>query len=181
MSQASELNRATLEQLHRRLEKPLFNVVYRWVWNREDARDLVQEAFVRVWRHREQVDLARVEPLLYRTALNLAANQLRARKLWRWTGLETLMGSAAKGRNAQEQLEARQEQLAVRRAVEALPEKLRQVLLLFEFSRMGHREIAETLQIPMGTVASRRNAALKALSQSLGKTLTEEETNEPAP
>lgn len=171
MRQANELNRAALEQLHRRLEKPLFNLMYRWVWNRDEARDLVQDAFVRLWRHRDEVDVARAEPLLYRIALNLAANRVRAKKLWKWTGLETLMGESSASASAHESLEQRQREAEVRRAVEALPEKQRQVLLMFEFSGMGHKEIAETLQIPMGTVASRRHAALQSLSAALGKTM----------
>lgn len=173
MTPANELNRAALEQLHRRLEKPLYNLMYRWVWNREEARDLVQDAFVRLWRHRDEVDAARAEPLLYRTALNLAANRIRARKLWRWTGLENVMGSASEHKDAQSAIESNERDRAVRRAVEALPEKQRQVLLMFEFSGLGHKEIAETLQIPMGTVASRRNAALSALSAALGEKFEE--------
>ena len=41
-----------LETFYARLEKPVYNVVYRWLWREEDARDVVQEAFVRLWRMR---------------------------------------------------------------------------------------------------------------------------------
>ena len=46
-----------LERLYVRLEKPLCNVVFRWVWNMDEAQDLVQDAFVRLWRMRTRVDL----------------------------------------------------------------------------------------------------------------------------
>ena len=52
------------------------NVVYRWVWRAEEAQDIVQEAFVRLWRMRERVDLATVEPLVHRIALNLGAQRV---------------------------------------------------------------------------------------------------------
>src|SRR4051812_20967438 len=86
----SKLDHASLEALFVRLEKPVFNVVYRWLWNAEDARDVTQEAFMKLWGARARVDLATVEPLLFRAALNLAATRLRSRKLWRFLTLEPL-------------------------------------------------------------------------------------------
>jgi RNA polymerase sigma-70 factor, ECF subfamily len=174
MSLGGGLDRAALEQLHRRLEKPLFNVVYRWVWNADEARDLVQDAFVRLWGHRREVDVSRAEPLLYRIALNLAANRVRRRRLWRWVGLESVRGRPSGESGAEADLAAQQTSEAVRQAVDALPERLRQVVLLCEFTGMGHREIAQTLGIPPGTVGSRRNAALKALGAALGRSLMED-------
>ena len=78
---SASLDRRRLEDLYIRLEKPVYNVVYRWVWNREEAQDLVQEAFVRLWRMQDRVRLETVEPLVFRIALNLAANRRRAKKI----------------------------------------------------------------------------------------------------
>ena len=80
------LDKATLERLYVKLEKPMFNVVYRWLWNAGDAQDVVQEAFLKIWNVRDDVDLATVDSLLYRTALNLASNRRRSSRLWlrRW-------------------------------------------------------------------------------------------------
>jgi hypothetical protein len=64
-----------LEALYERLEKPVYNVVYRWVWNPEEARDIVQDTFVRLWRMRQRVEMATVEPLVYKIALNLARSK----------------------------------------------------------------------------------------------------------
>jgi RNA polymerase sigma-70 factor (ECF subfamily) len=64
--------------------------------------------------------------------------------------------------------EARQ----LRRALDKLPNKLKQTLLLCEFSAFSHAEIAMILAIPVGTVGSRRNKALKLLHKTLaGKML----------
>ena len=79
---------ADLERLYARLEKPLCNVVFRWVWNLDEAQDIVQDAFVRLWRMRERVDLDTVEPLIYTIALNLAASRRRSSKIWRWVSLD---------------------------------------------------------------------------------------------
>src|SRR4051812_3845337 len=94
------LDEPALVALFTRLEKPVFNVVYRWLWNPDEARDVTQEAFMKLWAARARVDPAAVEPVLFRSALNLAANRLRARKLWQWATLEPLRGHAAEAANA---------------------------------------------------------------------------------
>lgn len=157
-----------LEALFVRLEKPVYNVVYRWLWNREEARDVTQEAFMKIWSARARVDPATVEPLLFRAALNLAANRLRARKLWGWVTLEGVFEKAAPGKPADATLEEEERTAAVRKAIEALPPKLKDVVVLCELSGLSYAQIAETLQIPIGTVGSRRSLAIAALEKSLG-------------
>jgi len=164
---SASLDRRRLEDLYIRLEKPLYNVVFRWVWNREEAQDLVQEAFVRLWRMHDRVRLETVEPLIYRIALNLAANRRRAKKIRRWITLDSANHVASEKRNSAEQLESQERDLAVRLAVDALPERLRRVILLSEFSGLTYEQIGLSLGIPPGTVASRRNAAIKLLQQRL--------------
>jgi RNA polymerase sigma-70 factor (ECF subfamily) len=154
-----------LEAVYARLEKPVFNVVYRWLWNVEEARDVTQEAFLKVWQARERVDLTRVEPLLFRAALNLAANRLRMRKLWGWATLEPLRDERPQ---PDESLDLERKRAEVRRAVDALPEKLKRVIVMCELSGLSYSQVAETLQIPQGTVGSRRSLALAALEERLG-------------
>ena len=60
----------------------MFNVVYRWLWNASDAQEVTQEAFLKVWKARHRVDATTVEPLLYRTALNLASNRRRSARAY---------------------------------------------------------------------------------------------------
>ena len=163
-----QLDQQRLESLYSRLEKPLVNVVYRWLWDQDDAQDVVQDAFVRVWRMRKDVDVRTVEPLLYKIALNLAKNRLRRRRIWRWVSLEALFEQRSPARDAEEQLSTNQRTKAVRLAVEALPEKLRSVIMLCEFSELTYDEIADVLAIPPGTVASRRHTALERLRKSYG-------------
>lgn len=164
----TKLDRALLEALFLRLERKLFNVVLRWVWNGEEARDLVQEAFLRLWKMRERVDVTTVEPLLFRIAVNLAANRRRANTLRRWVGLAAAGESPDPSPGAEAEGEARETHARVRAAVDALPERLRRVIALTELAGLSYAEVARTLEIPEGTVGSRRNAALKALEAALG-------------
>ena len=174
------MQEADLEQLYARLEKPLYNVVYRWVWNVEEAHDLVQEAFVRLWRMREGVVPGKAEPLVYRIALNLAASRRRSKKVWRWVSLEALRTSKSGGRTAEQVLLDEQRHGRVRAAVEALPDDLRRVVLMTECSGLTYDEIGEILEIPPGTVGSRRNRALKKLRRLLAgeRTIDEPRTSE---
>ncbi len=162
------LTRPALEDLYVRLERPLYNVVYRWVWDPEEAQDLVQETFVRLWSMRERVRMETVEPLAYRIGLNLAANRRRASKLRRLVALEAATGPASPAQAADDEIEVAQRRDAVRRAVSGLPERLRRVVLLCEYSELSYREIGRALGIPEGTVGSRRHAAMRHLRRSLG-------------
>lgn len=68
----------------------MFNIVYRWVWSTEEAMDIVQESFFKLWQTRTDVNWDTVKPFLYKIALNKAANKLRWRKLWKMLGIEIL-------------------------------------------------------------------------------------------
>ncbi len=164
-----------LEALYARLQKPLYNVVYRLVWNREDATELVQETFVKLWHKRRKVRRATVEALAYRIALNLARSLLRKRNVRRRLGFgaEAEVDEVIVPRTGIEQraLEAEQA-LEVREAVAGLPPELRDVLLLTELSELRYDQIAETLGIAEGTVGSRRNRALQRLRRTMGRRRT---------
>lgn len=156
-----------LEALYEKLEKPVYNVVYRWVWDREEARDLTQEAFVRLWRMRAKIHDGAVEPLLYKIALNLARSALRRRRVLAWIPLGPSVPSPVARDDPAGDFAQDEERARVRAAVSALPNDLRQVILLCEFSGMSYGQISEVLSIPEGTVGSRRNRALKRLKEDL--------------
>jgi len=160
------MDQLELERLYRRLEKPIYNVVYRWLWNAEDARDVVQEAFVRLWDTRARVDPSTAEPFVYRIALNLAASRLRRRKRWAWVPLESVR-AALSAAHPEELATGEEEQARVRAAVQGLPGDLRNVVLLCELTAMTYEQIGRVLSIPAGTVGSRRHRALEALRRKM--------------
>lgn len=156
-----------LERLYVRLERRVYNVVFRWVWNEEEAQEIVQDAFVRLWKMRERVDPETVEPLVYRIAINRATDRRRWRKLRRWLSIDKLFDLTDDEPLADSALMAHHERVRLRRAIEELPDALRHVVLLTEFSGLSYREVAEVLDIETGTVGSRRNRALTWLRRSL--------------
>jgi RNA polymerase sigma-70 factor (ECF subfamily) len=154
---------ADLEELYRRLERPLYNVVYRLVWDREQARDLVQESFVRLWDMRRRIEPTTVEPLAYRIAINLARSALRRRRIWRWVPLVATLEPSSRDRGADDT----DDECRLRRAIDALAPDLRDVVLLTSFTELRHPEIARILGIAEGTVGSRRHRALRQLRAAL--------------
>ena len=79
----TSVDKAQWIDVYRRLEKPLYNVVYRVIWDSAESQDVVQEAFLRCWRRKEDIRADGFKALLYRTALNLASNRRRRVRLWR--------------------------------------------------------------------------------------------------
>jgi len=157
------LREDALHASYRRLEKPLYNVLYRMLWQAEDCQDLIHDAYLRIWARRAKVDVDTLDRLVWTTALNLARNRLRWRRLWRFGSLdEGAPLAAASGES--DFLAVR----CLRRALAALPAASREVLLLAEFSGLRGAEIAALLDIPAGTVASRKHQAIARLKQSMG-------------
>lgn len=158
------LGEGELYACYQRLEKPLYNVLYRWLWQSQDCQDLIHDAFVRVWDRRARVDAGGVDALVWTTAMNLARNRLRWRRAWRRGELDPLAPSADDPlAEAARALELRR----LRAALEQLTPALREVLLLAEFGGLAGAQIAQVLGIPPGTVASRRHHALARLRQAL--------------
>lgn len=155
---------AALEALFVAVEAPLTNVVYRWLWDREEARDVIQEAFLRLWKMGDRVDWQRAEALVYRIALNLAANRRRWRKLRRFVGIDRQLDDVP---GADDALDDARRSRAVVAAIDGLSEPHRRVLTLAVFTELSHAEIAEILDIPAGTVASRKHGAIAQLRRAL--------------
>lgn len=159
------LHEADLLACYRRLESPLFNALYRWLWQAQDCQDLMHDAYLRVWARRASVDAARVDALVWATALNLARNRLRWRALWPLGEVDP--GSAA-GETALDAAARREQDTRLRAALRRLPRAAREVVVLGEFGGLSVAEIAALLGIPPGTVGSRKHAAMAKLREWMG-------------
>jgi len=168
-SAESEAWAAAWEQLYRRLEQPLFNLAYRYTWNRHEAEDVVHDAFLRVWDRRDAVRLESLDRYVWVATLNAARQRRRWRrfKVFLQIEAETQETALIETQRPDGVLDAAQERAHLARAIDALPEKLRTALLLAEFSLLSYEAAAKLLGIPPGTFASRRNSALKRLREVL--------------
>ena len=86
----TSVDKAQWIDVYRRLEKPLYNVVYRVIWDATESQDVVQETFLRCWRRKDDIRADGFKALLFRTALNLASNRRRSVRIWRMVGVTAL-------------------------------------------------------------------------------------------
>ena len=152
--------------LVRHYQRRVFALGIRFFGNADDAEDLVQETFLRAWRALDRFDPTRpLAPWLMRIASNRALTEIATRKR---RGNEELDETLAwKGAGADENLERRELQQALGRAVGELPDDQRMILLLRTTEGLSYREISETLDIPIGTVMSRLARARETLRKKV--------------
>lgn len=157
--------RQLVELTHERLYRLAFHLVR----DRDEAEDVVQETFIRAWQRRGELrDPGAVVPWLSRIARNAARDRLR---WWKRRPDRERAGAerADELPGADLQLAAGERAAEVRRALDVLSEKHRVILLLREVEDMSYEQIAELLDLPIGTVESRLHRARGALARKLEK------------
>ncbi len=145
--------------LLQRYRSPLVNFLYRMVRNREQAEDLAQEVFVRVYRARaDYVPSAKFTTWLFRIATNLALNSLRDTRHQRMEisldapvtagaedGDERMLDVADKNPDIEQHLVEEARKAMIRHAIDKLPEKQRAAVLLHKYQELDYGEIAKIL------------------------------------
>lgn len=141
----------------------VYRAAYAVVRNQADAEDIAQETFVRAYQNIGRFDETRpFFPWLYRIARNLCLNRIeRVRN--REASDPVFDYLADGGAGPEESAVAAQERERVRAAVRLLPEQHRKIIELSHFQECSYREIADILDIPMGTVMSRLYNARRRL------------------
>lgn len=157
------LRQKDLEELFVKRERSLFNIALRWTFNEAEADELVQEAFLKVWQQRHRVVMETANAYLYQTLNRLAMKHARRRTVWR--RVRRMLGSSGDGRHLLPS--EHYDRVELQKAIQALPDGQRAVLLMAEFSGLSQRDIGHALNIPAGTVGSRRHAALARLKELL--------------
>lgn len=170
MSRAGEGCRESFQKLLERYWPRLVAFSAEIVGGRDEANDVVQEAFIRVWVNRDQWSpIGTVRAYLYRIARNLSLNAVRDRRTRdqysEQGGISLLGRHHAQG--PEEHFRGRRVREEVEQAVNALPERRREVFILSRYHLLSHREIAETLDISPQTVANQMSAALAYLREEL--------------
>lgn len=161
---------AALESLYRLYGPPLFEFVRGIVGNREAAEEVLQDVFIRIYRKAERFDgrLGTPFSFLATMARRLAIDRLRQRgRRPKLVALEGEQDEAARDQPKDESRPAYQQVEAawLRDYFRGLPERQREVLGRAFFGGYSQREIAEQLQLPLGTVKSDMRRGLESLRQ----------------
>jgi RNA polymerase sigma-70 factor (ECF subfamily) len=164
------------QEMVERYQTRLLNFVYRTIGDREKAEDLVQEVFIRVYRHLHRFDTSKkFSTWIYTIASNLAKNELRNRSRNPLVLFQTIKKNwQDEDRPLQfEDLTSRPDDLyrkrhlreLVEESVAQLPEHHRQVFVLRELEGKSYEEIAEITATNLGTVKSRLNRARSSFAE----------------
>jgi RNA polymerase sigma-70 factor, ECF subfamily len=169
IQRAATGDRSAFEDLYRRYARPVFGLALRRLGDRGRAEDAVQETFTSVWRSAATYRPERGPgaPWIYAVARNAIADRARARTELPADIPDEPSADAGPPDRAEQSWVA----WRVHRALEELPEREREVIALAYWSGLSQSEVAEFLDIPLGTVKTRTRAALGRLSEILEEDL----------
>jgi RNA polymerase sigma-70 factor (ECF subfamily) len=171
---------SAFDYLVQKFRRPLLSFMYRMTHNQSVAEELAQEVFLRVYRSRTSYAAeAKFTTWLYRIATNLAVNHARDTKAERsatsldepdpQTGLT--LDVADPGATAEQTLLRRERLTAIRREVEALPERQRLAVIMHKYQSMDYKQIAEVLKLSESATKSLLFRAYETLRVRLEKFL----------
>ena len=169
---------AALDALMERHAGHVFQFLFRMIGDEEEANDLAQETFVRVYRHRQNYNGGKFTTWLYTIAGNLARGEFRRRSRHPNVSLEQeseLRGGKlsetlpSPGASPSDNLEASERTRAVRSAVDNLPAELREAIVLCEWQELSAAEAGTVLNTSSRGIESKLYRARKLLRESLSK------------
>lgn len=171
-----EKTSARYAEIIERYQGKLFAYLYRLIGNREEAEDLLQDVFIKAYKNLHSYDASRkFSSWIYRIAHNEAVNYIKRKSLKRFISWEDI--SSTKDKLESSSTEEGADNMWIRKesikevdeAINKLPIKYKQVLLLRYFSDKSYEEISEILGKPVNTVGTLINRAKKRLSEEMEK------------
>ena len=163
------------EEIVRRYNRQVANIIYLTLGNREEVDDLSQEVFVRVFRSLDRFEYdSSLYSWIYRIAVNLCIDEIRKKKIRKLIPLEFLTESKLEGEKksgavatAADELLRKEKEERIRAALDRLSPLHRTVILLREYQDLSYAEIAKTLRISQQAVKSRIFRAREELRELL--------------
>jgi len=155
-----------------RYKRKVFHIAYKFTGRHDDAEDLTQEIFLKVFKSLEKFNRdADFSTWLSSVARNFCIDHYRASKREKEVLVEDLvafdLAPASAVSSPHRQLEDRDRRSFLRRGLDALPDKLREAVILRDLQGLSYQEMADRLHLPEGTVKSRINRGREELSRLL--------------
>jgi RNA polymerase sigma factor (sigma-70 family) len=172
------------EEIVQRYNRRIYNICYRFAGSADDAQDLTQEVFIKMYRTLSSYDAGRAAFMTWLTTItrNLLVDHFRKTKQERMT--DSLDGTSSEHEDAMPlsekipdkaappdaRIQTRQAGEKVHEALQKLSPELREAVILRDLQDMDYREIAAVLKVPEGTVKSRINRGRAELARLLQRT-----------
>lgn len=176
MEEVQSGKKASLQKLYERYKRILFGMIYKILNNREETEDLLQEIFVQAWRKSDQYEPQRgsVYSFLATMARNKAIDRTRSKAFKNRKKDDYVLNDdeysfhlSTDNPNPEENLQLTERAVAVRKALASLHKKEREVLYISYFHGLSQSEIAEKIDIPLGTVKYRMRQGMIKLRDTL--------------
>jgi len=176
LDQCRRGNANAFERLVAQYEKKVYNLAFRMVGNHEDASDIAQEAFLKVYTSLDQFrGESSFSTWLYRVVSNACLDELRRRARHRVVSIDTPVSVddpsprqiPSNDPEPGHEIEKAEVQTAVQEGIKELPDDHRIILVLRDIQGLSYEEIAQVLDMPLGTVKSRLNRARLGLRDRL--------------
>jgi RNA polymerase sigma-70 factor (ECF subfamily) len=175
---------AAWEEIVQRYHRRIYNICYRFAGSGDDAQDLTQEVFIKMYRTLNSYDVDRGAFMTWVTTVtrNLLVDHFRKTKQERLTdsldttssGHEDAMPLSEqipdRGPSPHSRVQSREAKESVHEALQKLSPELREAVILRDLQDMDYREIATVLKVPEGTVKSRINRGRAELARLLQRT-----------
>jgi RNA polymerase sigma-70 factor (ECF subfamily) len=162
---------AAWEQIVARFRRRVFHIGYKFTGKHDDAEDLTQEIFMRVFKSLDKFNRdADFSTWLSSVARNHCIDHYRARKREREVLVHDLVAfdlAPAVSGNPQRAMEDRDRRTFLRQGLDLLPDKLREAVVLRDLQGLSYQEMADRLALPEGTVKSRINRGREELARLL--------------
>ncbi len=165
---------SSFDILVRRYQIPLFNYVSRFVGDSAEAEDIIQETFYRLYRNKHYYkEIAKFSTWIYTIAGNLARTELRRKKKRKFFSINFFMSTDKDydipdpSSNPEDKLDKIVTDEIIQKAITRLAPKFKEVILLRDVHGFSYEEIAEIVNVPLGTIKSRVNRARLKLQEDL--------------
>jgi len=162
------------EEIVKRYSNRLLNFAYRYVHDRKESEDIVQDTFLKVYQNRHAYrEIAKFSTWIYTITGNLAKTVLRKRRSHKMHYFSQLgpedkeFEYPSTDEKPEEPIEIRFDERLIQDAIDKLPEHFRVVIILRDIQELSYEEISNIIGLPLGTVKSRINRARLRLQKEL--------------
>ncbi len=165
------------EILVNRHQTSILNLIYRYVGNRTQAKDLAQEVFIKVWQGAESYEpKAKFTTWVYRITVNLCLNELKSAKGGKWVQLTTEEEARKRADDEihpegslspEDLLLAEERSRQISEALQTLPENQRMALILKRYDNLSYDEIGKIMECSFSAVESLLVRAKRNLQEKL--------------
>jgi RNA polymerase sigma-70 factor, ECF subfamily len=171
LERCSEGDELAWEALVRQFQARIYGIAYHYVGNAEDARDLAQEAFIRIYQNLVLcADATKFLPWIIRITRNACIDHLRRKKARppaHDIAVDELLTLKAPGGDPGQLYAADSRKRLIHSALQQLSDLNREIILLKDIQGLALEEIASLINVPIGTVKSRSNRARIELAHKL--------------